>query len=75
MYCALATLSLFALAVAAGPHHRRLDDHRRHYARMPLSGAYKTPSLPQNRYVETPTKRDACTHGDWNCAGSELESE
>ncbi|KIY34695.1 hypothetical protein I305_02887 [Cryptococcus gattii E566] len=73
MYCALATLSLFALAVAAGPHHRRLDDHRRHYARMPLSGAYTTPPLPQNRYVETPTKRDECTHGDWNCAGSELE--
>ncbi|KIR34594.1 hypothetical protein I352_02845 [Cryptococcus deuterogattii MMRL2647] len=73
MYCTLATLSLFALAVAAGPHNRRLNDHQRHYARMPLSGAYKTPSLPQDLYVEAPTKRDECTHGDWNCAGSELQ--
>ncbi|XAO25541.1 hypothetical protein I312_104369 [Cryptococcus bacillisporus CA1280] len=73
MYCALATLSLFALAVAAGSHNRRLDDHQRHYGRMPLSGAYKTPALPPNLYVETPTKRDECTHGDWNCAGSELQ--
>lgn len=75
MYCTLATLSLLALAEAAGPHNRRLDDRRRHYARMALSGEYKTPPMPHNLHVEVPTKRDGCTHGDWNCVGLQLQSE
>ncbi|OXC68759.1 hypothetical protein AYX13_02685 [Cryptococcus neoformans] len=73
MYCTLATLSLLALAEAAGPHNRRLDDRRRHYARMALSGEYKTPPMPHNLHVEVPTKRDGCTHGDWNCVGLQLQ--
>lgn len=75
MYCTLATLSLLALAEAAGPHNRRLDDHRRHYARMALSGESETPPLPHNLHVEVPTKRDGCTHGGWNCVGLQLQSE
>ncbi|TYJ54692.1 hypothetical protein B9479_004631 [Cryptococcus floricola] len=76
MYYATAILSLLALVEAAGPHHGSNRLHRRHHARAALSGgSVAPPPLPVNLHVEAPAKRDddSCTHGDWNCVGSDLQ--
>ncbi|ODO00677.1 hypothetical protein L198_03002 [Cryptococcus wingfieldii CBS 7118] len=76
MYYSTAILSLLALVEAAGPHHGSNRLHRRHHARAALSGgSVAPPPLPVNLHVEAPAKRDddSCTHGDWNCVGSDLQ--